>query len=153
MHHDRLRPSRWQRLGLLLVGLLLVGTGAAWLALHGGAGGDGLPHPAEAWLMRLHGAAAFAALFGAGLMAGHHIPAGWRAAQRPRHAGQRRSGLLLCLMLGFSVASGYALYYFAPEWLRPTLGWLHSGVGAAMLLAGAWHGRHRARARQLRAKP
>jgi hypothetical protein len=102
--------------------------------------------------MRLHGAAAFAALFGAGLMAGHHIPAGWRAAQRPRHAGQRGSGLLLCLMLGLSVASGYALYYFAPEWLRPTLGWLHAGAGAVMLAAGAWHGRQRLHVRPARPK-
>jgi len=115
MHHDRLRPSRWQRQGLLAVGLLLAATGVAWLALHYRTGGDGLPHPAEGWLMRLHGAAAFAALFGAGLMAGHHIPAGWRAAQRPRHASQRRSGLLLCLMLGLGVVSGYTLYYFAPN--------------------------------------
>jgi hypothetical protein len=153
MQRDRLRPSRWQRQGLLAVGLLLTATGAAWLVLHTLAAGDGLPHPAEAWLMRLHGAGAFAALFGAGLMAGQHIPAGWHAAQRPRHASQRRSGLWLCSLLALSVVSAYALYYFAPEWLRPTLGWLHSGAGTAMLLAGAWHGRQRLLAQLQRPEP
>ena len=153
MHHDRLRPSPWQRQGLLAVGLLLAATGAAWLALHYRSGSDGLPLPAEAWLMRLHGAGAFAALFFAGLMAGHHIPAGWRAAQRPRHAGQRRSGLLLCSMAAVSVATGYALYYFAPEWLRPALGWLHAGFATLLLLAGAWHARQRATSRHNRPKP
>jgi len=153
MHRNPVRPSRWQRQWLLAASLLLAATGVAWLALHYGAGSDGLPHPAEGWLMRLHGAGAFAALFGAGLMAGHHIPAGWRLTQRPRHAGQRRSGLWLCVTGGVVIATGYALYYFAPEGLRPALGWLHSGAAALLLLAGAWHARQHAGLRPYRPKP
>jgi hypothetical protein len=115
-----------------------------------GAGAGELPHPAEPWLMRLHGAAAFAALFATGLMAGHHIPAGWRQGRRPRHAGQRRSGLLLCGAAAAVVLSGYALYYLVPEAVRPALGWLHAGLGALLVGAGGWHG---ARARRSRAGP
>lgn len=142
MHRLGHRPAPWQRHLLAATALLLVASGGAWLALHYsvGAGTDGLPHPAEAGLIKLHGAVAFAALFGGGLVAGHHIPATWRLAQRPRHAGQRRSGLLLCGLFGLASASGYALYYFAPEAVRPALGWAHAGAGLALAGAGAWHG-------------
>lgn len=141
MHRPGHRPAHWQRRLLAATALLLLASGAAWLALHYslGAGADALPHPAEAALMKLHGAAAFGALFGGGLMAGHHIPATWRLAQRPRHAGQRRSGLMLCGLFGLASASAYALYYFAPEAVRPALGWAHAGAGLALAGAGAWH--------------
>ena len=142
MHRPGHRPAPWQRRLLAASALLLTASGLAWLALHYslGAGADGLPHPAEAGLMKLHGAAAFAALFGGGLVAGHHIPATWRLAQRPRHAGQRRSGLALCGLFVLASASAYALYYFAPEAVRPALGWAHAGAGLALAGAGAWHG-------------
>ena len=142
MHRPGHRPAPWQRHLLAATALLLTASGLAWLALHysAGASADALPHPAEAGLMKLHGAAAFAALFGGGLMAGHHIPTTWRLAQRPRHAGQRRSGLGLCGLFGLASASGYALYYFAPETVRPALGWAHAVAGLALAGAGAWHG-------------
>ena len=147
MHRHGLRPSPWQRQGLVVVAALLMVSGAAWLALHyslGGGGGE-LPHPAEPWLMRLHGAAVFAALFAAGVMAGHHIPAAWRQARRPRHAAQRRSGLLICASAALVVLTGYALYYLVPEALRPALGWLHAGAGTGLVVAGGWHGARRRR--------
>lgn len=145
MHRHSLRPSPWQRQGLTLVATLLVVSGAGWLALHYGlAGGNGeLPHPAEPWLMRLHGAAAFAALFASGLMSGHHIPLAWRQAHRPRHAAQRRSGLLICASAALVVLSGYALYYLVSEALRPALGWAHAGCGTLLVGAGCWHGARR----------
>ena len=151
MHRHGLRPSPLQRQGLALLAALLVISGAGWLALHYslGAGNGELPHPAEPWLMRLHGAAAFAALFAAGVMSGHHIPAAWRQAQRPRHRTQRRSGLLICTSAALVVLSGYALYYLVPEALRPALGWGHAGAGMLLVGAGCWHGarrRHRAAA-------
>ena len=142
MHRPGHRPAPWQRRLLAASALLLTASGLAWLALHysGRTGADALPHPAEAGLMKLNGAAAFAALFGGGLVAGHHIPATWRLAQRPRHAGQRRSGLALCGLFVLASASAYALYYFAPEAVRPALGWAHAGAGLALAGAGAWHG-------------
>ena len=142
MHRPGHRPAPWQRRFLAATALVLTVSGAAWLALHYsvGAGADALPHPAEAGLLKLHGAAAVGALVGGGLRAGHHIPTTWRLAHRPRHAGQRRSGLLLCGLFGLASVSAYGLYYFAPEAVRPALGWAHAAAGLALAGAGAWHG-------------
>ena len=152
VYRPALRPSRWQRHLLIGTSLLLLASGLAWLALQYRSGSDGLPHPAQAWLMQLHGAGAFVALFAGGLMAGHHIPAGWRHSQRHGQASQRRSGLLLCGTLVLAVLSGYALYYFAPETVRPALGWGHAAVATLMLGLGLQHGlqhrqQHRRRTR------
>ena len=131
-HSNRL--PRWQRFSLYITGLVLLATGVLWLALHYtlGAGAGGLPHPLEASAMKLHGLAAFAGLFMLGVIAGSHLPHGWRMSARHRWAHQRGSGLTLCILAAALAPSGYLLYYFAPETLRPALGWLHSGVGIVM---------------------
>jgi len=133
---------RWQWRALVLSGLLLAGSGFGWLAVHYGigAGAGELPHPAEAWALRLHGLAAFAGLFVLGTLAAAHIPQGWRLSHRRRWSGQRRTGLVLCILGAALVLSGYALYYFAPEALRPALGWAHTAVGVVMGLLVAFHG-------------
>ncbi len=135
----------WQRAGVFAAGVVLLLTGCGWLALHytvdGGSGE--LPHPLEAWAMRLHGLGAQGALFLLGALAAAHVPQGWRLSQRPRWQGQRASGVGLCALALLLAASGYLLYYFAPEWLRPGLGWLHAvaGVLMALLLLLHRHGR------------
>ena len=141
-HHAH-RLVRWQRLALYLSGALLLLTGAAWLAVHYsiGAGAGELPHPLEAWMLRLHGLAAFAGVFVFGALAAAHIPQGWRLSQRRRWAGQRRSGLRLCAVGALLMLSGYALFYFAPESVRPAMGWLHTGIGLAMAVLIASHRR------------
>ncbi len=58
---NRLPP--WQRRLGGVSGLLLLTSGAAWLWLHFAFAVDGLPHPGEAWAMKLHGAAAMLALW------------------------------------------------------------------------------------------
>ena len=58
------------------------------------------PRRSKPWLMRLHGLAAFAALFVFGALAAAHIPHGWRFSHRVRRARQRSSGLVLCLLAG-----------------------------------------------------
>ena len=143
--HPRL--ARWQHQALLAVGALLLATGLAWLGLHYsvGAGAGELPHPLEAWLIRLHGLAAFAGLFMLGVLAGAHIPQGWRTSSRHRWAHQRSSGVGLCALGVVVVASGYLLYYFAPDALRPAIGWLHAGAGVAMTLLGMQHRRRKSR--------
>jgi hypothetical protein len=120
---------RWQRRGIHLGVLALAATGLAWLAVHYsvGAGAGELPHRAEAWLMKLHGAAMMAALFFFGSLVSGHAPRGWRMGR------QRRLGLALWAAVALLVGSGYALYYFAPEPVRPALGWAHSGAGIALL--------------------
>jgi hypothetical protein len=133
-HAHRLIP--WQRLALYVTGALLLLTGAAWLAIHYGigAGAGELPHPLEAWCLRLHGLAAFAALFVFGALAAVHIPHGWRLTHRRRWARQRRYGVLLCICGAMLALTGHALYYFAPENVRPALGWVHAAIGLAMTL-------------------
>ena len=126
------RLVAWQRLALYGSGLVLVLTGVAWLALHYGGGSDALPSPLEAWLIKLHGLAAFLALFVFGVLAAAHIPNGWRFTHRRKWASQRSTGLVLCALAGMLAVSAFLLYYFAPDSIRPGLGWLHSGLGAAM---------------------
>ena len=142
-HPHAHRLVRWQRLALYATSALLLATGLAWLALHYsiGAGAGELPHPLEVWSLRLHGLAAFAGLFMLGALAASHVPHGWRLSHRRRWAGQRSSGLLLCVMGGLLAATGYLLFYFASEAVRPALGWAHAFVGAAMGVLIASHRR------------
>jgi hypothetical protein len=136
------RLGAWQRLTLYGSGAVLLLSGAAWLAIHYGRASDALPAPLEAWLMRLHGLAAFAALFTFGALAAAHIPHGWRFTHRRKWTSQRSSGLLLCALAATLALTAYLLYYFAPDNIRPALGWLHSGLGAAMTLLVLAHRRN-----------
>ena len=166
-HHVH-RLIGWQRLALYLTGASLLLTGMAWLALHYGigAGAGELPHPLEAWALRLHGLLAFGSVFVLGVLAAGHIPQGWRISapgpaapaapragsieaakphlpknHRKRWGGQRNSGVLLCGIAALLVLSGYALYYFAPESLRPALGWAHAFLGVTMAVLIVFHRR------------
>ena len=147
-HHARtpavqLRLAPWQRRSLYATGALLLATGLAWLALHYGVGaGSGeLPHPLEAWTMRLHGLAAFAGLFMFGVMAGAHVTPGWRLTLLRGWDGQRSSGVMLCVVAALLALSGYALFYFAPESIRPALGWAHAFIGVLLGVLVASHRR------------
>jgi hypothetical protein len=135
------RLVAWQRVVLFGAGAMLLASGAAWLALHYGRGAEALPSPLEPWTMRLHGLAAFAALFAFGALAAAHIPQGWRFSHRMRWARQRGSGVALCVFAATLALTGYLLYYFAPDPIRPALGWLHSALGVAMAVLVAAHGR------------
>lgn len=140
----------WLRALLYTSALLLLVTGAVWLAVHyiAGAGAGELPHPLEAWTMRVHGFAAFFALFVFGSLAGAHIPQGWRMSGRHRWAQQRGSGVALCSVAVLLALTGYLLYYFAPEAVRPALGWIHAGIGILMAMLVLLHRRPKSRAFQ-----
>jgi len=142
-HYAAHRLVRWQRIALYASGTLLLVTGTVWLAVHYsvGAGAGELPHPLEAWSLRLHGLAAFAGLFMLGALAAAHIPQGWRLSQRRRWAGQRSSGVMLCVIGGLLALSGYLLFYFASEAVRPALGWAHAAIGLTMAALIASHRR------------
>ncbi len=137
------RLVRWQRIALYASGGLLLATGAVWLAVHYslGAGSGALPHRLEAWMLRAHGLAAFAGLFVLGVLAAGHIPHGWKLSHRRHWAGQRSTGAMLCVIAAVLALSGYALYYFASEAVRPALGWAHAAVGATMAVLIANHRR------------
>ncbi|HZT55145.1 MAG TPA: DUF4405 domain-containing protein [Burkholderiaceae bacterium] len=132
--HSHHRLVRWHRIALYASGVALLLSGGIWLAVHYsvGAGAGELPHPLEAWCMRVHGLAAFCGLFTLGALAATHIPQGWRLVHRRRWSGQRRTGLMLCAAGAALALTGYALYYFAPEGVRPALGWAHAVVGVSM---------------------
>jgi len=142
-HRHVHRLVRWQREALYFSGAVLLLTGCLWLAIHYsiGAGTGELPHPLEAWSLRVHGLAAFAGVFVLGVLAAAHIPQGWRLSQHRRWATQRTSGLWLCASGALLVLSGYALFYFAPEAIRPAMGWVHAVIGAVMALLIASHRR------------
>ncbi len=137
------RLVRWQRIALYASGGFLLVSGTVWLALHYslGTGSGGLPHPLEAWVLRAHGLAAFAGLFVLGVLAAGHIPQGWRLSHRRRWEGQRSTGLMLCVIAAVLALSGYALFYFASETVRPALGWAHAAVGVTMAVLIASHRR------------
>jgi hypothetical protein len=141
-HHAH-RLLRWQRLALYLTGASLLLTGAAWLAVHYsvGAGAGELPHPLEVWSLRLHGLLAFGGVFLLGALAAGHIPQGWRLSHRRRWEGQRSTGVMLCVIAAVLTLSGYALFYFASETVRPALGWAHAAVGVTMAVLIASHRR------------
>ncbi|MEO8154029.1 MAG: DUF4405 domain-containing protein [Rhizobacter sp.] len=128
---------RWQRLGLYIsIGTLTL-SGLLWLLVHytWGAGTGELPHPLEVWMIRLHGASAMACLFFVGIVAGWHVPRGWKLAR------QRATGVSVLSGLAFLALSGYALYYFAPETVRTWVGNIHAAAGAAVAVLLAWHSR------------
>ena len=152
-HHPSARHfSPWHLLCIDATGALVLVTGLAWLGLHyaGGAGAGELPHPMEAWVLRLHGLAAYASLFLLGVVAAVHVPHGWRASNRHRWAHQRRTGRALCILATGLSLSGYLLYYFAPEWLRPSLGSSHAVAGVAMAMCIVMHRRRSDRLRTSR---
>ena len=141
------RLAGWQRVTLYAAGSLLLATGLLWLALRYGRAADTLPSPLEPWVMKVHGLAAFAALFMFGVLAASHVPLGWRLSLRRRWARQRSSGLALCTLAALLALTSYLLYYFAPEGIRDALGWVHSGLGAAALPMLLMHRRTRSQMR------
>lgn len=137
------RLPAWQRLGVYGSGASLLLTGVVWLAVHYsiGAGAGELPHPIETWCIRLHGLAAFAALFMLGVLAAAHIPRGWRLSFQQGWPQQKSTGAMLCGTAALAVLTGYVLYYFAPESLRPAIGWMHAVIGALLAVLIASHRR------------
>ena len=137
------RLIRWHRLTLYVAGGLLLLTGASWLVVRYGIGSDadGLPSPLEAWSLRVHGLAAFGGVFALGVLAAAHVPQGWRLSLRNDWRSQRRTGSALCILGALLVVTGYLLFYFAPEAIRPALGWIHAGIGFVMAALVASHRR------------
>jgi len=92
--------------------LVLVLTGLAWLAVHyqGRPRGDfgDAPHPAEPWLLRLHGIAAYFFLLVLGSMGTVHVMLAWRMRRN------RFSGIALLAIAAVLMLTALGLYY-GPE--------------------------------------
>ena len=140
-HAGRMRLSpRREALVHVILGTLWV-SGVGWLVFHYFLRQTGefgaLPHPLEAWWLRLHGAAAFATLWLLGMLWVIHLAPGWRTHRRP-------SGIALAVMLGVLTVSGYLLYYAGGDNARAAIALVHWVVGAAVplfLLPHALRGR------------
>jgi uncharacterized membrane protein len=122
------RPARWSLYGTIIV---LIGSGIGWLAAHYGsdtsaASSDELRRLAvEALMLKVHGAAAFAALIALGAMFPHHVRRGWALSRN------RISGAVVITALGALIVTGYALYYLVNEANRASISIAHWLIGVA----------------------
>jgi uncharacterized BrkB/YihY/UPF0761 family membrane protein len=139
LHSAHNHLPHWQRRLLDITLVMLFASGLAWLLVHygigAGSGPDSLPHPAEPWLMRLHGLFGFAGLFALGMVCALHVPRGWR-----RHT-HRRSAMVVLAGWAISIISAWLLYYLSSEDSRPVIGWLHALAATLLWLAIALHRR------------
>ena len=105
-------------------------TGLAWWGLHRWFQVNGefgpAPHPAEHWLIRLHGAAAMLTLILLGSLLTQHMRRAWLARRN------RRSGTLLLALNALLALTGYALYYSGGESLRAFASNAHLVLGLAL---------------------
>lgn len=125
--------KRW----VFRVSYAVFATGVLWLLFHyfvrvNGEFGE-TAHPLEVWWLRLHGLAAFGALLVVGSLLPIHVRTSWH---------QRRNLGFGIGMLGVAVlliVTGYALYYFGGEELRPVISAVHWIVGLAAALVMVLH--------------
>jgi hypothetical protein len=149
--HVNLRMERWQRRAVYAVLIMLAGSGMVWLLAHyllrsQGEFGETV-HPLEPWSMKLHGAAAMAALFFIGSMINSHI----RRAQR---AGRNLvAGWVLIAALAALTVTGYGLWYIAGEDSRGIWSMAHWLVGLAFPVLLVWHIAHGRSLRRKRSVP
>src|SRR5579872_6312556 len=105
----RLRLSRRHEVWLYLSSATLLLSGLGWLCSHFLLRSSGpfgaIANPAEAWWLRLHGAAVIGFLIAFGALLPGHVVQNWRAQV---HRGTGGSNVVLIVLLALS---GYGLYY------------------------------------------
>lgn len=130
MRHNGIRLDFAHRVWLACTFTTTFVTGTVWWVLHNwfqSKGEFGLaPHPAEYWLIRLHGGAAMITLILIGTLLTTHIKRAWQA-RRNRRSG----GLLLALNVLLSL-TGYMLYYTGGESFRTLASNSHLALGFAL---------------------
>lgn len=146
---EPIRLSSWHRWSIYVSTGLLAASGLVWLLAHyflrrHGEFGD-IPSPAEAWMLRLHGLSMLAALFLCGSLLKTHMLKAWQIRRN------RWTGLLAVSLLLVLAVTGYLLYYFSNEDLRPILSVVHWVPGIALTFSlpmHVWKGRRRTEAAQ-----
>lgn len=110
--------------------LVLLVSGVYWALIHYA----GLtPYLGEPVLMKIHGAAAMAALIVIGGLLAFHVPAGW-AERRSRRSGSAM--LFVCAVL---ILTGYLLYYAGNETARDVSSYVHLTLGLALPIVLGFH--------------
>ena len=145
MRRNSAKLSRRHQSWLYTILVLLYGSGVLWACLHyfvrtAGDLGE-LPHPAEPWSLKLHGAAAMVFLVILGTLLPGHVRFAWHARRN------RPNGIFLLTLLGFLVLTGYGLYYLGGETTRSWTSWSHLVVGLVLpviLVLHIWVGRRSA---------
>ena len=110
--------------------VVLLASGVCWALIHF-AGVR--PYLSEPLLMKIHGAAAMAALVLIGGLLAFHVPGGW-AERRSRPSGSAM--LVICALL---TLTGYLLYYAGNETLRDASSYVHLALGLALPLVLGVH--------------
>jgi cation transport ATPase len=123
----RLNPLS-ELLVYLIFGTLLF-TAGVWLWAQSNLSTD---NPMPSLMMKIHGAAAMAALVLLGALI-HHIRRGWTAKKN------RLSGCILLAVVLFLVATGYGLYYSGDEQLRSLISRSHTWLGLGLVLLVPTH--------------
>lgn len=116
------------RLALYAAFALLVATGAAWLIadrLKDAPAGDAREvwQQTAAWLLMIHGGGAMVGLLLLGALIPAHAMRAWRA-RRNRITGTAMASINTAL-----IATGFGLYYFGSEMLRPLASGMHTAAG------------------------
>ena len=123
-----LRFPRWSRIIFSAIFLTSLITGILWFCLDrwGETDGEFGPekHPWIAFLPKIHGASAFAALISMGMIFSAHIPVGWSAGW------SRKSGILMLSDIAIMVLTAWGLYYSGSVELRSMLVWVHLIAGS-----------------------
>ncbi|HZQ73788.1 MAG TPA: hypothetical protein VFB08_12810 [Burkholderiales bacterium] len=121
---------RWSLYG---TGLALLASGAAWLYVRYGIPEDSRPRGVLTVSMRIHGAAAMAALALIGAVTALHVKAAW-IERRNIASGVALAAALLALTI-----TGYLLYYVGDEAARALASAAHWLLGIGAPLALWWH--------------
>jgi drug/metabolite transporter (DMT)-like permease len=132
-----MRLSTPHRRWIYWSGAALATTGVLWLLFHyfvrtHGQFGE-TAHPLEIWWLRLHGACAMLVLVVIGSLLPVHVRRGWHL-RKNLLAGCAMGTLALLL-----IASGYALYYYGGEEVRPWISAFHWVLGLGAPLVLTWH--------------
>ncbi len=112
-------------------------SGLLWLSFHYFVRGHGefgeTQHPLEPWWLRGHGGAAMLFLIVVGSLLPIHVRRGWH---------QRKNlplGIIVLAAALLLTCSGYALYYFGGEEMRPLISAFHWIIGLAAPAVLIWH--------------
>lgn len=125
----------WLRRVIYVVTIILALTGITWIIAHYFMARDdyGGPNPLEPLSMKVHGAIIMPSMFLYGSLLRSHIIKAWKAKMN------RSSGLIALSVLTMLTLSGYLLYYFGNDNLRPFISIFHWIIGLALLAALPLH--------------